>query len=116
MFIAVYVNDSVLRPYGGDVLAVIFLYCLLKSILEIPVKNTIFGVLVFAFLLEGLQALELVQKLQLQGNAIASAVLGSHFDPLDLLLYCLGGLLVFMAEKFRNRASEKAISQENCNN
>ncbi|MGB7785750.1 MAG: DUF2809 domain-containing protein, partial [Salinimicrobium sp.] len=51
VFIAAYVSDDIIRPYGGDVLVVIFLYCLLKSIFRIPVKNAIFGVLVFAFAL-----------------------------------------------------------------
>lgn len=104
VLIAVYVRDSIIRPYGGDVLVIIFLYCLLKSFFRIPVKNAIFEVLVFAFMLEGLQALKLVQRLGLEGNAIASAVLGSHFDWTDLLLYLLGGFLVLLAESFRRKS------------
>ncbi|MGB7786249.1 MAG: DUF2809 domain-containing protein [Salinimicrobium sp.] len=110
VFIAAYVLNDIIRPYGGDVLVVIFLYCLLKSFFRIPVKNAIFGVLVFAFALEGLQALRLVQRLGLEGNKLASAVFGSHFDWKDLLLYLLGGGIVLVLEKTKNKifGSEKA--------
>lgn len=101
VFIAVYVTDDLIRPYGGDVLVVIFLYCLLKSFLKISVRNAILGVLVFAFLIEGLQALNLIEWLGLQENAIASTVLGNHFDFVDLLLYLLGGGIVWMLEKLK---------------
>jgi hypothetical protein len=99
VFIAIYVKDSYIRPYGGDFLVVIFLYCLLKSFFKIPVKNAIIGVLLFAFLIEGLQYLELVKLLGLQHNQIASVILGSHFEWLDILIYSLGGLVVFLVEK-----------------
>ncbi|WP_324720150.1 ribosomal maturation YjgA family protein [Salinimicrobium sp. HB62] len=97
--IAVFVRDSILRPYGGDFLVVIFLYCLLKSFFRISVKNAIFGVLLFSFLIEALQYVRAINFLGLQENKIASAVLGSHFDWLDMLLYTLGGISVYFAEK-----------------
>ena len=102
LFIAVFVRDSFVRPYGGDFLVVIFLYCLLQSFFRIPVKNAIFGVLLFSFLIEGLQYVELINYLGLQDNGIASAVLGSHFEWLDILLYSLGGLAILLVEKLRS--------------
>ena len=107
-FIAAYVSDVIIRPYGGDVLVVIFLYCLLKSFVRIPFKNAIFGVLVFAFLLEGLQAFELVQHLGIEENKIATAVLGSHFDWLDLFLYTLGAGIVLLVESLKSRIAQAA--------
>ncbi|GAB2762279.1 ribosomal maturation YjgA family protein [Salinimicrobium soli] len=107
VFIAVYVSDTIIRPYGGDVLVVIFLYCLLKSFLKMPVKNAIFGVLLFAFLLEGLQAFDLVGKLGLQGNPVAVTILGNHFDFGDLLLYLLGGAIAFLTEIFLKKSFRK---------
>lgn len=102
VLIAVFVRDSFIRPYAGDLLVVVFLYSLLKSFFRIPVKNVIFGVLLFSFLIEALQYVKLINILQLQDNSLASAVLGSHFDWLDILLYVLGGLTIFAVEKLRN--------------
>lgn len=101
VFIAIFVKDSVIRPYGGDFLVVIFLYCLLKSFFKIPVKNAIFGVLLFAFVVEGAQYFKLVDLLGLENNKIASAVLGNHFEWLDILIYILGGLTIYLVEKIR---------------
>lgn len=106
--IAGYVRDSFIRPYGGDLLVVIFLYCLLKSFFKIPVKSAILGVLVFAFVIEGLQPLSLVEGLGMEENAIASAMLGNHFDWLDLLLYTLGAGIVLLVESLRSHLAQAA--------
>lgn len=104
LFIAAFVKDSLIRPYGGDFLVVIFLYCLLKSFFKIPVKYAIFGVLLFAFAVEGSQYYGLVNLLGLQDNKVASVVLGNHFEWLDIFIYTLGGITVFGIEKIRSTA------------
>lgn len=101
VLIAMYVQDSFVRPYGGDFLVVIFLYCLQKSFFKIPVKNAIIWVLLFAFLVEGLQYFHLIKVLGLEGNRVASTVLGSHFEWLDMLLYTLAAGTIFLAESLR---------------
>ena len=104
LFIAAFVKDSLIRPYGGDFLVVIFLYCLLKSFFKIPVKYAIFGVLLFAFAVEGSQYYGLVNLLGLQDNKVASVVLGNHFEWLDIFIYTLGGITVFGIEEIRSTA------------
>lgn len=99
--IAAFVNDAFIRPYGGDFLVVIFLYCLLKSFFNIPVKNGIFGVLFFAFAVEASQYFEVLSLLNLQDNRIASVVLGNHFEWLDIFIYLLAALCIYSAEKFK---------------
>ena len=101
--IALFVRDSFLRPYGGDFIVIIFLYCLLRSFFRIPVKNAIFGVLFFSFFLEGLQYIKIVELLQLQESEVASTVLGTHFEWLDILIYILAALFLFAAESFLSR-------------
>ena len=103
VFIAVFVRDSIIRPYGGDLLVVVFLYCLLKSFFRIPVKNAIFGVFLFAIAIEALQYLRIVNLLGLEGNNIATIVLGSYFEWLDILFYALGCFLVYVVEMRRAR-------------
>lgn len=103
IFIAVYVRDSFVRPYGGDFLVVIFLYCLIRSLFRISVKKAIVGVLLFSFLIEVLQALNIVKVLELEGNKVAAVVLGNHFEWLDILLYSLGALAVCLVEWGREK-------------
>lgn len=101
VFIAVFVKDAFIRPYGGDFLVVIFLYCLIRSFFKIPVKNAILGVLLFAFAVEATQYFKLVELWGLQDNGVASVVLGNHFELLDLLIYSLGALSILLIERIR---------------
>lgn len=108
VFIARYIRDSFIRPYGGDLLVVIFLYCLVRSFFTIPVKKAIFWVLLFSFLIEGLQYLQIIKHLGLEKNTVAVAILGSHFEWLDLLLYSAGGFLVLAAEMKKKSLSKRS--------
>lgn len=77
---------------------VIFLYCLLKSFLNISVLKAAVAVLCFAYVVEWMQYLELSARLGLDRNPVAAAVLGSQFEWLDMLLYSLGVLSVLILE------------------
>ena len=103
VFIALYVRDNWIRPYGGDVLVVVFLYCLLKTFLKITPTKAILGVLAFAFIVEGLQYFQMLKILSLEQNKIAGVVLGSHFEWPDILAYVIGALFLFAFEKLRMR-------------
>ena len=96
--IALFVRDVILRPYGGDVLVVIFLYCLLKAFFRISLRNAVLGVLFLCFVIEGLQLFKLPERMGMEENMLFSTVLGSHFEWLDLLMYILGALLILFAE------------------
>lgn len=109
VFIALYVRDSFVRPYGGDFLVVIFLYCLMRSLFRISVKNAILGVLIFSYLIEVLQAFNIVNLLELEGNKLAAVVLGNHFEWLDMLLYTLGGVSVYLVERGRGETGKEQI-------
>ena len=54
VFIGVWIHDSVIRPFGGDVLVVILIYCLIRSFLRIQTTVAITSVFVFACIIEGL--------------------------------------------------------------
>jgi hypothetical protein len=93
------VRDSFVRPFGGDFLVVILLYCLVKSFVNTPVRPTAVGVLLFAYLIETLQYLQLVKRLGLQHNRLASILIGTRFAWEDMLAYTLGIVLVLVLEK-----------------
>lgn len=106
VFIAVLLHDAIIRPYGGDFLAVILIYCFVKSFLNTPVKTTALAVLLFSYLIETLQYFHLVDLLGLEKSKVARVVIGTSFTWTDLLAYTLGILLVLLIEfKLNNSTS-----------
>ena len=97
--IALYVHDNFIRPYFGDFLVVILLYCFLMSFLKISIWVAAALVLVFSFAIETAQYFNIVEKLGLQSNKIVKVVLGNSFVWMDLLAYTLGILAVISMEK-----------------
>jgi hypothetical protein len=100
VLIALFVNDDFVRPYLGDVLVVILLYCFLKSFLKLPVLIVALFVLAFSFAIEFLQYLNIVEKLSLEKSKIARTVIGTSFSWIDLLAYIAGIAIVIVVEKY----------------
>lgn len=100
VLIAMYMHDRIVRPYVGDVLVVILIYCFIQSFLKLPVLPTAIGVLLFAFLVEILQYFKIVELLGLQDNELAVIVIGTSFAWLDMLTYIIGITIVLISEKF----------------
>ena len=105
--IALFVHDRIVRPYVGDLLVVILLYCFVKSFIKISVWKAAIGVLIFAYLIEVLQALKLIYWLGLQHSKIARTIIGISFQWLDLLAYTVGIAIVVTLEF--NRKSQTPI-------
>ena len=111
VLIALYAPAGFIRGFVGDVLVVILLFCMVRVVVP-PVVNPVanstdegikrffqtpwlaFAVLLFAFAIEFGQYWGLVDKLGLGGNRLARIVIGSHFDPLDLVAYFVGYLIL----------------------
>ncbi|MCG9964689.1 DUF2809 domain-containing protein [Shewanella cutis] len=106
VLIARYAPSGFIRGFVGDVLVVLLLFCMARSV--VPVMNSkghlinrlchtpwlALAVLLFAFTIEFGQYWGLVDKLGLGGNRLARIVIGSHFDPLDLLAFFVGYLIL----------------------
>jgi len=101
LLIGTYLHDTFIRPYGGDFLVVILIYCFIKSFLNTSVIKTAIGVLTFSYAVEISQYFHLIKVLGLQHSRVASLILGSSFSFSDLLCYTLGILLVLLIEKIR---------------
>lgn len=99
ILIALYVHDQIIRPYVGDILVVILIYCSVKAFLNTPVLPTALSVLAFSFTIEGLQYLKIVNLLGLQHSKLARTVIGTSFAWADILSYIIGILLVLLFEK-----------------
>jgi hypothetical protein len=103
VLIAFYVHDSFVRPYMGDVLVVILLYCFFKSFLRLPVLTVAISVLIFAFTIELLQFFNIVEKLNLRHSKMARTVIGTSFSWIDLLCYAAGIVIVIGVERYRRK-------------
>jgi hypothetical protein len=100
VLIALFVRDNFIRPYFGDVLVVILIYCFIRSFLRLPIFMLAISVLAFSFIIEFLQYLNIIKALGLEGSKIASTVMGNSFAWKDLLAYVAGIVAVLVVEKY----------------
>jgi hypothetical protein len=112
VLIALFVRDNFVRPYLGDVLVVILIYCFIMSFLRLPVFTVAIGVLVFSFSLEFLQALHIVEKQGLEKSPIARTVIGTLFEWIDLAAYVAGIVIIILAEKYWLKKSLRVCDSE----
>ena len=106
VLIALFVHDQFIRPYIGDFLVVILIYCFVKSFLNTRVLPTALGVLLFAYTVELLQYFHIVEVLGLQHSRAARIIIGSSFEWLDMLAYTLGILMVILVEKKQTKSTK----------
>src|SRR5688572_1552874 len=100
VLIALYVHDQFIRPYLGDVLVVILIYCFLKSFLKLSILTTAMMVLIFSFTVEFLQLINIVEWLGLEKSRIVRTVIGTSFSLGDLLAYMAGIGIILIVEKY----------------
>jgi hypothetical protein len=98
IWIALYVHDDFVRPWGGDVLVVVLLYCLVRGVTRLNVVAAALSVLVFSWFIEVLQYFQIVRVLGLEGNAIARTIIGTTFSWSDIVAYTLGIVFVVGVE------------------
>jgi hypothetical protein len=99
VLIAAYLHDQIVRPYIGDLLVVILLYCMVKSFFDLPVFALAMAVLAFAYVIEILQYFKLLKLLGWQDLYAARLILGNSFAWTDMLAYTLGIIIVIALEK-----------------
>jgi hypothetical protein len=108
VLIALYVRDRIIRPYGGDYLVVILIYCAMRTVLQASPLKLCIGVLLFSYCIEILQYFNIVEILGLSNNLIAKTVIGYGFEWLDFLAYTLGIVTVLILESlWQKHASRK---------
>lgn len=101
LIIALYVHDRIIRPYIGDMLVVVLVYCFVRVFVPGGVKRLPLYVFFFAVFVEVMQYFRLAEILGLQGNAVARIILGSVFDWKDIACYGAGCLLIQIFEILR---------------
>ena len=103
IFIALFVRDRFIRPYGGDILVTLLLCCLVR--IFIPQKLRLMPLLVFAFaaLVEIGQYFDFAALLGLANIPFFSVLLGRSFSVAALLCYAAGCVLFFPLEHLLHR-------------
>lgn len=107
VFIALKVHDAFVRPYLGDVLVVLVLYCLLRGFWRDPPRLLPLWIFLFAAFVEGCQYFKLVKLLGLEHAPILRTILGSTFDWSDILCYAAGAAVLFLWQAVETRLRKK---------
>ena len=94
--IALFVNDSFIRPIFGDVLVVILIYFFVRMVTNIDHLPAILGVFIFSCLVEITQFFHLISYLKLQDSKLVQTVLGTTFNVMDFFAYLVGALLIII--------------------
>ena len=101
VLIAIYVHDDFIRPYFGDFLVVILMYCFLRTFTNPGVKATVLAVLLFSYLIEVLQYLNFVEWIGLGNSEIARTLIGTSFAWMDLVAYTAGCVAILWFERIK---------------
>lgn len=103
LYIGMYVNDDFVRPYFGDFLVVMLLYCFFRSFLNTSVMATVIGVLLLAYAIEAGQYFNIVDRLGLRQHHVLRIVLGSSFEWKDMLVYTVSAISILWVERLMRK-------------
>jgi Protein of unknown function (DUF2809) len=104
IFIAKYIEDDIVRPYIGDMLVVVLIYCFVKSFIATKIIPIAIAVLFFSYFIEALQYVKIVNILGLQEYKLARIIIGTSFSWVDILMYTIGIIIVLVVEKIKCRS------------
>lgn len=101
VLIALFVHDAFIRPYVGDILVVMALYCLVRIFIPEGCRILPLFVFLFAAGVEVLQYFELVKRLGWENNAFLRVLIGSVFDWKDIFCYAVGCAVLMGYEVYK---------------
>jgi hypothetical protein len=94
--IALFIQDRLVRPFVGDMLVVILIFTICRSVIKANHFWLALFVLIFSFAVEIGQYFNLISILGLQHLELARTIVGTTFDFRDLIAYSAGILLIFI--------------------
>ncbi|HYE08765.1 MAG TPA: DUF2809 domain-containing protein [Patescibacteria group bacterium] len=106
LIVKLFSGNQFIRGSIGDIIVILLIYFVIKIFKDFnTLKLTIFTLAV-AYTIEFIQYLKITSLLGLEHNTIAQLILGSIFDPRDLIAYTIGAILVYVIDtKLLSRAS-----------
>lgn len=106
IYIGMYVHDSFVRPYLGDVLVVILLWALVRILIPNKVVWLSGAILIFSVLVELSQLIPLVDLLGIK-NRLIRVLMGTSFAYGDLFAYAAGCAVTAVVDIMLFRKKEK---------
>jgi hypothetical protein len=100
ILIALFVRDSFIRPYGGDILVTILICCFMRMIFMGKIQLLPLWVFLFAVTVEVLQYFDIVSLLGLGDIKFFVILIGNSFSFVDIICYAVGCVLFYLREKF----------------
>jgi hypothetical protein len=97
--IAVFVRDQFIRPFFGDFLAVILVYCGLRIFKQNILKTALMSLFI-AYFIEILQYFKFIEITGLIKYKVLAILIGNSFSWLDMLAYTLGFVFILLIENF----------------
>ena len=111
ILIALFVRDSFVRPYGGDILVTVLLCCFLRAVFLFWIPYLPLGVFLFAAAVEFAQALGIASLIPHSWTAVR-IIVGSSFSVWDLVCYAVGCVLFWGAERLILRSKTEKIQKD----
>ena len=94
--IALFFQDPWIRPLLGDVLIVMVIAYFVHAFVAISIRKIAIATLIFAYFVEFLQFLNLIDHLGWRNSQLAHLTIGSTFDWRDLVAYTIGIAIVLI--------------------
>ena len=100
VFIALFVRDRFIRPYGGDVLITIFICCFVRIFFPGKIKLLPIWVFLFAVAVEVGQYFGIVDIIGLGHIRFFRILIGTSFSWADIICYAVGCVIFCFAELY----------------
>lgn len=107
VLIALFIHGGFIRNYFGDVIVIWVIYCFVQSIFGGKLNGfaAALGIMIFAFAVEFLQKINIVDILGLDGIPFFRTLIGTSFSPVDLICYAAGTAVICAAVLVKRKVS-----------
>lgn len=111
VLIALYVHDRFIRPYIGDVLSVICLYCAVRCVRPTGIRLLPLWIFLFAAVAEAAQYINLLALLGLDHLSFLRVLCGTRFSWGDMFCYLIGcGIAVILQRIVTDKTNSAKVS------
>lgn len=102
-------HSTWLRAYGGDVLVIPLIYCLVRIFVRILPRLMPFLMCCIGFLAETAQYFHLSDRLGFERGSLMSIIIGTSFSWIDMLCYIAGMLLIYAGIFLKSRIGREEL-------
>jgi len=107
VYIALFVKNTIIRAYIGDVIVVWVIYAFIKSFIAKRMRLLPLYIFIFSVIVEVLQYFKIVELLHLEGNTIARTVIGTSFSLIDIYCYLAGCIILLIWQMLENKGEKR---------